>query len=57
MEKSIYSIPRENLSDILLKQRDKSVNVAMCPQCNAVFDRNIAIVYESKKEAKKANEK
>ena len=56
-EKPIYPKPGENLSDFVLKQRDKSVNIAMRPWCNAIFNRNIAIVYDSQKEAKRANEK
>ena len=44
-KKPIYPKLREDLLDFLFNQRDGNANVAMCPHCIVVLNRNVAIIY------------
>ena len=57
MGKLIYPKAMEDLLDFLLKQRDADANVAICPKCSAMFDKNAAKMFEEEKKAEVGKEK
>ncbi|MED6138401.1 hypothetical protein PIB30_073934 [Stylosanthes scabra] len=51
-ERPIYPKAREDLLDLLMRQRDEKGNVSMCPRCSALFDASAARAYDSYKKSK-----
>ena len=58
-KKPIYPKAGEDLLDFLLMQRDADTNVAICPRCSAVFNKNATRTFEEQRkgETKKEKEK
>ena len=57
MKKPIHPKVGEDLLDFLLKQSDANANVAICPRCSALFDKNVARTFEEQREAEVEKEK